>query len=94
MLVSTNGKSYLRGMKKVIVSRNGSFISIQLEREGLTDFFLIDRDGLVEALKKLNNHGDQANVLVNMDQAVNLETLVAEFDVRKNWLRDFLQIWK
>lgn len=85
MIVSSGGKSYLRSDITAKARINGDYIQISYHEEGLRKVILISTRELRAYFDEMRSDTDVL-VDINIDQAINLGTLVDEFITRVNWL--------
>jgi len=87
MLVSNGKYSYWRGSVKGKLSRNGSFIDVFFERDGVTEWIGIPEDDL-RRLLEISGHGAKIEAYINHDVPANGETALALF-LRQRSVKDF-----
>lgn len=92
MIVSSGNKTHLRLDIGAKARLNGDYVQFEYFAEGLKQVIAIPLDDLKTCVEKLNSRGNSMIVSINLDQVVNLETLIQEFIDRKKYLDDFFTI--
>ena len=79
MIVSSGqGLCFERGGHKAILSRNGTFIDLYYEQDGVRKWMAFSPNDL-EIILGMSNHGDSLECFIEFDEADNIETALLSF---------------
>jgi len=89
MFVHKNNENYIRGSSLATIRRNGDFIDVHLDRDGVREWIGILESDL-RALLEISGHGAERVIRIDLDVPADIRTALKLF-LRNNQVKELIE---